>query len=343
MSHFRNLINPSKPSLPTCHCNYCFDKKFSFFKTQIISNLESHLLVVYDLFFLFFHLSFCVFFVELQENRTLKPPPDTTTAITAQANTQAIAGALMAHHLPRWAITRVGPGLSPQYTRAHFGGEAVGCSATAHKCHDSMSPNDYKRRTLPQHGSGASFRTTEHHKVTQVSKEQDVSTSQPADRVFCTACPTEGKADWSIVYKDEHEEEFLKSDDEIAMKVMINEDSTLLSVVTTGKAPTEGIGSQGTGPVALLSGFVMDRQRKEGGQAWSDPRLHPERVFREQEAPHLRRCTRVRGFIQNMTTGALQAETSHNLVADRQPNHLDACAQNSSPTSCRVHTKRGIC
>ena len=184
---------------------------------------------------------------------------------------------------------------------------------------------------MPQHGSGASFRTTEQHKVTQVSKEQDVSNSQSADRVFCTASSTEGEADWSIVYKDEHEEEVLQSDDEIAMKVMINEASTLLSVVTTGKEGTNrGNRLAGNGSLALLSGFVMDRQRKEGGHAWSDPRLHPERVFREQEALHLRRCTRHRGFIQNMTTGALQADTSHILVADRQPHHLDACTEQLS-------------
>ena len=158
----------------------------------------------------------------------------------------------------------MGSGLSPQYTRAHFGGEAVGCSPTAHKCHDSMSPNDDKGRTLPQHGSGASFRTTEQHTVTQVSKEQDVSNSQSADRVFCTASSTEGEADWSIVYKDEHEEEVLQSDDEIAMKVMINEDSTLLSIVTTGRAPTEGIGSQGTGPLHCFQGSSWTaRGRKE--------------------------------------------------------------------------------
>ena len=36
----------------------------------------------------------------------------------------------MAHLLPGWVITRVAPGQSPQYTRAHFGGEAVGCSPT---------------------------------------------------------------------------------------------------------------------------------------------------------------------------------------------------------------------
>ena len=136
-----------------------------------------------------------------------------------------------------------------------------------------------------KHGSGASTRSTEQHKVTQVSQELDVSDSQPA--VPKTAGPTEGEADWTIVYKDEHE-------DEIAMKVMINDASTLLSVVTTGKAPTEGFDSQETSECsdpsfALLSGFVMDRQRNEGGQAWSDHRLHPERVLREHEALHHRR------------------------------------------------------
>ena len=52
--------------------------------------------------------------------------------------------------LPGWVITRVGPGLTPQYTRAPECGEAVGCSPTAHKCHDSMIPYDRKERTLPQ-------------------------------------------------------------------------------------------------------------------------------------------------------------------------------------------------
>ena len=93
------------------------------------------------------------------------------------------------------------------------------------------------------------------------------------------------------MYKDEHEEEFLQSHDEITMKVMINEASALLSVVTTGKAPTEGFDSQETSEcsdrpsLALLSGFYMDRQRREGGPAWSDHCLQPEKVFREQEAP----------------------------------------------------------
>ena len=127
----------------------------------------------------------------VQENRIFKAPSDTTTAITAQANTQARAGALMAHH-PAW----VGPNPTVRSCPLRWG-RLWGCSPTAHKCHDSMSPNDEKGRTLPQHGSGASFRSTEQHKVTQVS--HDVSDSQPADGVLCTACPMEGK--------DEHEEE----------------------------------------------------------------------------------------------------------------------------------------
>ena len=59
----------------------------------------------------------------------------------------------------------------------------------------------------------------------------------------------------------------------------------------------------------------MDRQRKEGGQAWSDHRLHPERVLREQEAHTVIVASGHKGLIQNMTTGALQADTSHILIA----------------------------
>ena len=58
-------------------------------------------------------------------------------------------------------------------------------------------------------------------------RNKTVSDSQPA--LQKTAGPTEGEADWTVVYKDEHE-------DEIAMKVLISEASTLLSVVATGKA-----------------------------------------------------------------------------------------------------------
>ena len=179
-------------------------------------------------------------------NTTAMTPSYTTTAITAEANTQARAGALMAHH-PAWVGHHTCGSRSKSTVHpSPLRWRGCGCSPTAHKCHDSMSPNDEKWRTLPQHGSGASFRSTEQHKVTQVSQQQDVSESQPADGVFCTACPMKGEADWTIVHEDEHEEEILQSDDEIAMKVMINEASTLLGVVTTDKATTEGFGSQET-------------------------------------------------------------------------------------------------
>ena len=45
----------------------------------------------------------------------------------AHAITQARAGVLMADH-PACVISRVGPGQHPQYTRAHYVGEAVGGS-----------------------------------------------------------------------------------------------------------------------------------------------------------------------------------------------------------------------
>ena len=45
---------------------------------------------------------------------------------------------------PGWVITRVGPGQNPQHTRAHFGGEAVGCAPTPR--HTTMSPR--KRNTI---------------------------------------------------------------------------------------------------------------------------------------------------------------------------------------------------
>ena len=70
------------------------------------------------------------------------------------------------------------------------------------------------------------------------------------------------------MYKGDHEEEISQSDDEIVKKVMINEASTLLSVVTTAKAPTEGSGSQETSErsdrpsFALFSALVMDRQNE---------------------------------------------------------------------------------
>ena len=56
------------------------------------------------------------------------PQPDTTTTIP-RATTQARAGALMfPSSCLDGSITRVGPGLNPQYTRAWYATEAVGCS-----------------------------------------------------------------------------------------------------------------------------------------------------------------------------------------------------------------------
>ena len=62
------------------------------------------------------------------------PQSATTTTTTAQANTQARAGALMAHHPAWWVITRVGPGQNPQYTRSHFGGRLW----VAHQLHNTQ-------------------------------------------------------------------------------------------------------------------------------------------------------------------------------------------------------------
>ena len=54
--------------------------------------------------------------------------------------------------------------------------------------------------------------------------------------------------------------------------------------------------------------------RKEGGQAWSDHRLRPERVSRGHEALHLIVAPRHRDSNQNMITGALQADIAHIMV-----------------------------
>ena len=225
----------------------------------------------------------------------------------------------------------MGSGLNPQYTVP----TSLGRLWVAHEQHRSVTTNDNKRRTLHKHGSGASFRTTEQRKVTQVSKERDVSNSQSADRVFCTACPTDGEVDWSIVHKDGHEE--------VAMKVMINEASTLLSVVTNGKAPTEGTGLQGTGPLHCFQGSSWTARGRKEDRHGVTLDCTPKDSFVNKRHHTFVVAPGLRGFIQNMTTGALHADTGHILVPDRQPSHLDACTQNSSPSSCRVHTKRGIC
>ena len=90
-------------------------------------------------------------------------------------------------------------------------------------------------------------------------------------------------------YEDDHEKEIWQSDGETVEKVMINEASTLVDTVIKFKAP-EGFGSEKTSTVSrarMTRGRVLEQAffriafrflRKEGGQAWCDHRLIPERV-----------------------------------------------------------------
>ena len=77
--------------------------------------------------------------------RRLRAPQSVmTTSTTAQANTQARAGALMAHH-PAWVGHHTGGSQSkPTVHLCHFGGEAVRCSPTPQ--HKTVSPR--KRNTM---------------------------------------------------------------------------------------------------------------------------------------------------------------------------------------------------
>ena len=65
-----------------------------------------------------------------------------------------------------------------------------------------------------------------------------------ADEVFYAVCPTKGEASQVIVYENDHKEEILQSDDETMKKEIINEDSTLMSIVPNLKAPSEGFGTK---------------------------------------------------------------------------------------------------
>ena len=76
--------------------------------------------------------------------------------------------------------------------------------------------------------------------TTATGNAEAAALAQLADGAFYAACPTAGEAGWGIVYKDDHEEEILQADGETVKKMMVNEASTLLCVVTTGKAPPEG-------------------------------------------------------------------------------------------------------
>ena len=70
------------------------------------------------------------------------------------------------------------------------------------------------------------------------------------------------------MHKDEHEQ----SDDEIAMKVMINEASTLLSVVTTGKAPIKRFGSQATSECSVRPSFALLSLLYRTAKRWKEDR-----------------------------------------------------------------------
>ena len=56
--------------------------------------------------------------------------------------------------LPGWVVTRVSPGQNPQYTRAHFGGKAVGSSLTLQRT------NNKPKKT--QHNNNMSGEESEH-------------------------------------------------------------------------------------------------------------------------------------------------------------------------------------
>ena len=125
------------------------------------------------------------------------------------------------------------------------------------------------------------------------------------------------------------------------MKVMINEASTLLSVATTGKVPTEGIGSQGTGPLHCFQGSSWTARGRKEDRHGVTLDCTPKESFVNKRHYTFVVAPGTQVFIQNMTTCALQADTSHILNADRQSRCV--FREQLSPTSCRVHAKRGIC
>ena len=72
----------------------------------------------------------------------------------------------------------------------------------------------------------------------------------------------------------------------------------------------------------------MDRQRKEGGQAWSDCRVHPKESCVNKRHYTVIVAAGHRGFIQNVNIGELQADTSH-----------PGCRQTAEPSRC-VYTEQ---
>ena len=76
-----------------------------------------------------------------------------------------------------------------------------------------------------------------------------------ADAFFHTGGPTEGEAEWTIVCKDDHEEETLQSDDETEKKVMTNGALTTLEHRYPLEATNRGIrlGETSTVPRARMT------------------------------------------------------------------------------------------
>ena len=118
----------------------------------------------------------------------------------------------------------------------------------------------------------------------------------------------------------------MQSNCETVKKVMINEASILLNTVSSSKAPIEGFVSQETSFVssarlkqeteclgkssfALLSGFDIDRPGKEGEHEVSISFTTKESCAVERHSTFIVAPTH-RNSIQNVTTGALQADTA---------------------------------
>ena len=176
----------------------------------------------------------------------------------------------------------MGPGQYPQYTRAWFAREAVGSSqinptAPTHKpnrLHGTGKPRMVAERTVqepetepeaeslddeqflvraacgPTAESLASLEGKTHQQwfgeqmTLPVESHRALYGERSADEVFYAVCPTKGEAIQVTVYENDHKEEILQSDDETMKKEIINEDSTLMSIVPNLKAPSEGFGSK---------------------------------------------------------------------------------------------------
>ena len=129
------------------------------------------------------------------------------------------------------------------------------------------------------------------------------------------------------VYEDDHEKQTSQSDGEIMKKVIINEASTLVNTVINSRVPPEGFGSEKTSTVSrarMTKGRVLEQTflrtrvlhglSENGAEAWSDRRLHSERVLHGQEARHLIVEPGHKDSTQNMITGALQADRVCTMV-----------------------------